>query len=166
MSAATNTLVNKMPPWAVGVLVVAGIGVVGISGFLIYKKIKNMKAEKDSKKEVGDVDDDLKALQKSGKKLSLTGSEIASIANNLFTAMDGYGTNYDMILKNLVRVNNQVDLLAVIKSYGVRELSSGRLNPEPNFKGTLGQAFAEELSSTQLSAINLMLAKKGIAHRF
>lgn len=163
---ATGKFLADMPGWAKGVTVIAVIGGVAITSYLIYKKIKNIQAEKNSKKEVGDVDDDLKKLQQSGKRLSLTGSEISSIANNLFTAMDGYGTNYDMILKNMVRINNQVDLLAVIKSYGVRELSSGKLNPEPNFKGTLGQAFAEELSSAQLAAVNGMLARKGITHRF
>lgn len=166
MGAATNKFISDMPGWAKGVIGVAIIGGAALGAYMIYKKVKNMKAERDSKKEVGDIDEDLNKLKKAGKKLTLTASEISSIANNLFTAMDGYGTNYDMILKNLVRVNNQLDLLAVIKSYGVREISSGKLNPEPNFKGTLGQSFAEELSSTQLNGLNMMLAKKGITQRF
>ena len=148
------------------IITVAAIVGTGMAAYLIYKKVKNYQAEKASKKEVGDINDELNKEIQAGKKLTLTPSQVSGIANDLYTAMDGYGSNYDMIIKNIVKINNQLDLLAVIKSFGVRELSSGRLNPEPNFKGTLGQALAEELSAPQLTAINLTLAKKGIKNRF
>jgi hypothetical protein len=166
MANATDTLIKKLPPWAAGLISVAIIGGIGFTAYMIYRKVKQMKADKASKKEVSDINDDIKKLQKTGIKQTLSASEIASIANNLFTAMDGYGTNYDMILKNMVRVNNQIDLLAVINSYGVRELSSGKGNPAPNLRGTLGQAFADELSSDEMNAVNMMLARKGIKQRF
>lgn len=162
----TGKFLNDMPGWAKGVIGIATVAAVGISAYLIYKKIKNIQATKDAKKEVGDIENDLDKLKKLGKKQSITNSEVAGIANNLHTAMNGYGTDYDAILKNLVKVNNQVDLLAVIKNYGVRKLSSGKLNPAPDFEGTLGQAFSEELTSQQLNGVNSMLAKKGITQRF
>jgi len=157
---------NGLPGWAKGVIAIAGVAGIGIASYLIYKKIKNAAALKDSTKEIADVNADLNASIKSGKKLTLSSSDVASIANNLKTAMDGYGTNYEMILKNIVKINNQSDLLAVIKSFGVRKISSGRLNPEPNFEGTLGQALVEELDDARLTAINNMLARKGITQRF
>lgn len=162
----TGKFLNDMPSWAKGVIGVAAVAAVGFSAYLIYKKIKNIQATKDARKEVGDIESDLDKLKKLGKKQSLTNSEITGIANNLKTAMDGYGTDFDAILKNLVKINNQVDLLAVIKAYGVKKLSTGKLNPTPDFEGTLGQAFTEELNSQQLSAVNSMLAKKGITQRF
>jgi hypothetical protein len=166
MNATTSKIAGKIPGWAVGAIVIVSLAGVSIGAYLIYKKIKNMAAEKDSKKEAGDIDDDLKKLTKAGKKLTLTPSQISGIANELFTAMNGYGTNYDAVLHAMVRVKNDVDLLAVVKSYGVRELSAGAWSPEPNFKGTLGQAFVEELSAKEKLALNNMLARKGIGHRF
>lgn len=157
---------NNLPPLAKTVITIGVVAGIGIAAYLVYKKIKNIQATKDAKKEVGDVEDDLAKLKKAGKKQTLSQSDIAGIANNLKTAMDGYGTDFDMILKNLVKVNNQVDLLAVIKSFGVRKISSGRYSPAPDFEGTLGQALAEELSAKELGAINSMLAKKGIGQRF
>lgn len=163
--SAEKTFVG-LPKWAQGLIAVAVVGGIGISAYLIYKKIKDAAARRDSKKEVEDINADLNAEIKAGKKLTIKPSEISGIANNLKTAFDGYGTDYSSILKNLAKVNNQLDLLAVIKSYGVRKINSGRGNPASDFEGTLGQALAEELSSAELNAVNLMLAKKGIKQRF
>ncbi len=157
---------NALPGWAKGVIAVAAVAGVAIGTYAIYKKVKNMKALRDSKKEVDDINADLNKEIQKGMKPTLPASQVSGIANNLKTAFDGYGSDFDMILKNLVKVNNQLDLLAVIKAYGVRKVSSGRGNPSPDFEGTLGQTLAEELSATELQAVNMMLAKKGIKNRF
>lgn len=161
-----STLANKMPGWAVGAIVIVSLAGVSIGAYMVYKMVKRMAAEKDSKKEVGDINDDIKKLQAQGKKQTLTQSQVSGIANELFTALNGYGTNYDAVLHALVRVKNDIDMLAVIKSFGVREISAGAWSPEPNFKGTLGQALVEELSAKEKTALNNMLARKGIGHRF
>ena len=157
---------NGLPGWAKGLIAVASVATVLAGTYMIYKKIKHMQSLKDSKKEVDDVNADLNKEIQAGKKPTLSASQVSGIANNLKTAMDGYGSDFDMILKNMVKVNNQIDLYAVIKAYGVRKISSGKGNPSPDFEGTLGQTLAEELSGTELQALNGMLAKKGIKNRF
>jgi hypothetical protein len=164
MSAATTF--NNLPGWAKGAIAVSATAATFYTMYLIYTKIKAINAKAKSQKEVGDVTSDLNSEIQSGKKPTLTASQISGIANELFTAMDGYGTSYEGVLKAIVKVNNQTDLLSVIKSYGVREISSGKYNPEPNFTGTLGQALANELASDERQAVNLMLARKGISHKF
>lgn len=163
---STEKTFQGLPGWAKGIIAVTVVAGAAYGIYLLNRKLKSIAATRDAKKEVDSINADMNEAIKSGKKLTLSQSEIAGIANNLHTAMDGYGSNFDMIIKNMVRINNQVDFLAVVKSYGVRKISSGKGNPAPDFEGTLGQAFADELNAKELSAINLALAKKGIKHRF
>lgn len=163
MTASAQIIdVKAIKPLLITVGVMAAIGV---ASYLIYKGIKNAQLRKDSKKEAGDSVNELNNLIVQGKKPTLNAAQTSAIANSLFSAMDGYGTNYDIIAKEFAKINNEVDLLSVAKSYGVRTLSSGNLNPEPNFTGTLQNSLKEELSDPQLSAINGMLARKGILNR-
>lgn len=163
---AKGEIFKGLPKWAQGVIVIAAIGAAGLITYAVYKKIKNSRGQKGAKEEEKQVKSELNELISKGKTPTLTASQLSSVANNLHTAMDGYGTNYDMILKEVAKLNNDADVLGVTSSYGIREISTGRWNPEPNFKGTLGQTFVEELRSDQLTAIKNMLARKGIKYRF
>jgi hypothetical protein len=154
---------NGLPSWAKGIVVVGSFAAVGYTSYLIYKKVQAINASRDAKREVEKTTDELKKLN---VKPTLMPSQIDSVANQLFTAMNGYGTDYNSILKALVYINNNADMLSVIKAYGVRELSSGNFNPEPNLTGTLGQAFSIELGSDQRTAVNNLLARKGVTYRF
>ncbi len=143
--------------------VVAG----GIAAFFIIKRnFKNIKNTQDSKKEVSETNDVLSQLAKDGKKGTIDGLKIQTVANSIFTAMDGIGTDIHGVYRAFANINNDVDMVNVIKAYGVRELSSGKFNPVPNIKGTLSQAITEELNSEEVQALNGMLANKGIKYRF
>lgn len=147
------------------VITVGVIGVLAVSGYLVYKGIKNAKAKKDSKREAQESTNELNNLIVQGIKPTLNSAQTTAIANSLFSAMDGYGTNYNIILKEFAKINNEVDLLSVAKAYGVRTVSSGNLNPEPNFTGTLQNTLKEECTTTQITALNGMLSRKGIKNR-
>lgn len=149
-----------------GLLIVAGvIAGTAITGYFVYKGIKNYQAKKDSRAQVDAAEDDLKGLAQSGVKPTLSASQLNLISNNLFTAMNGYGTDEAAVLHEIVKINNEADMLALIKTYGTKTLSSGNLNPTPNFTGSLTAALAEELSDAYILAINNVLAKKGIKNR-
>lgn len=156
---------NGLPGWAKGVLAVGLLAGIAVLGTLGYQKIKKLKEQRDSKNEALDVGKDLSVSQKN-KPQTLTQAQVSSIANALFTAMNGYGTDYNVIVQQMAKINNQTDLLAIIKSYDVRTLSSGNWNPSPNVSGTLTQHLTDELSDAQLEAINNMLSRKGIKNRF
>jgi len=159
---ANGEIVKKLPPWAIGVLSVGGLVIIGFVGYKIYKKIEENKRLAGAKKEGTDIDNDLK----NAGAPSMSNSQISQLANALFVAMDGYGTDVPAIYREIAKLKNNADVLAVKKVYGIRELSSGAGNPAPNFKGTLSQAFIDELETTQVNAINGVLAKKGITQRF
>lgn len=157
---------NGLPGWAKGVVAVAVIGGIGISAYLIYKKIKARNASANSRKEIDEVNKEINDQIKKGVKPTLTPSQIAAMANALQTAMDGYGTDYGAVLNQLVKLRNDLDILALNKSFGVRKINSGRGNPAADFEGTLGQCLTDELSDTRIGEVNMMLAKKGIKFRY
>ncbi len=164
---ATPTLLDKDAVSGINkILITVGVmAAIGITGYLVYKGIKNAKAKADSKREDADNKNELNSLIVSGIKPTLTQAQISGIANALFGAMDGYGTDYNSIAHEFAKINNDADMLSVAQAYGVREVSSGNLNPEPNFTGTLQAALKSELSSSQVSAINGVLSRKGIKNR-
>ncbi len=158
------SFIHELPPWAKGVLAVAGILAVAASAYGIYRWNKNRIADAGAKAETGNIDKEAADLQRKGIKLTRPQSQIDSIANSFFVAMNGIGSDSTAIYAAASQIRNQADLLAVKKAYGIRELSSGSFNPVPNFRGTLSQALAEELDSSERNALNLMLAKKGVGN--
>lgn len=156
----------EIPFWgkaAIGV----GAGIVGIAIFYIIKRnISNIKALADSKKEVSATQDTLSALTKAGVKPTLDSLKIQQAANSIFSAINGYGTDVQGVYRAFANINTDVDLVNLIKAFGVREISTGAGNPAPNLKGTLSQVLTDELSSAEINALNNMLARKGIKYRF
>lgn len=130
--------------------VIAGIGIVG---FLVWKGIKKHKDTKDGKKEVDEAKDELNKLVVAGKKPTLAPTQITGIANTLFNAMDGPGTDEDAIIHEFAKINNDADMLSIIKAYGVRDGL------------TLQTDLKDELNSEHITALNGMLARKGIKYR-
>lgn len=160
---------STMPGWAKGVI---GIGLLGGVAFAIYKIMnapKDIRKHQTDRQETASVAQELdKANQNPATKQKLSKTDALAIANSLFTAMDGWGTDTVAIMKNLGRLQNQADWLAVSSAYGIKEVSSGRGNPEPNYTGTLSGALTSELGVNDLAMrnkINQYFASKGITAR-
>ena len=163
---AKGEIFEGLPGWAKGVIAVA---VVGGGAYLIYelqKGVKNIKKNAGSKSEAGAVTTELNTLNTaSSTKQTLSPAQATAMANMLFTAMDGYGTDSVTIMKQLLQLKNQADWLAVNNAYGVRTLSSGRFNPEPDFTGTLTASLANELGVLDAElqqGVNKQFAARGI----
>lgn len=163
MSVATAW--KSLPPAAKGVIAVAGTGAILVTGYLVYTGVKSYAAKAAARKQLDAVEKDLNTLVKGGNKATLSKSQLGLISNNLFTAMDGYGTNSDAILHEFAKVNTDADMLGLIKNFGTKTISSGNLNPEPDFTGTLTACLTNELSKPYIAALNNMLARKGIINR-
>lgn len=155
-----------LPPWAKGVVAVAIILGVGFATYKIVKGASERKKGKTSKEEEKETNKELDDLIKAGKGPTLSKSQMSQFANQLFTAMDGYGTDEDSVIRIFGNVKNDADVYGVVTAYGVRELSSGKFNPEPNKKGTLGESLSSELSSYWLGALNKLMTTKGIKRQF
>jgi hypothetical protein len=96
---------------------------------------------------------------------TLTQSQVLALANKLFQAMDGYGTDENSILSAFYSLRNNADFLALIAAFGTREISSGSWNPEANFNGTLTAALANELDIEYIIKLNNILKAKKITYR-
>lgn len=93
-------------------------------------------------------------------------AKFKEIADKVFGAMNGYGTDTDEIKNQFALLKNNDDVMSLIATYGIREISSGKYNPTPNFIGNLPEAIANELSQSEISELNSILVKSGISIRF
>lgn len=163
---AINSNKIPIPVWAKATLVI-GAGLTGIAIFYVVKRnINNIKLNLDAKKEVNATTETLANLTKAGQKPTLDALKLSTMANQLFSYANGYGTDVQGIYKVFSAVNNDVDVVNLIKAYGVKEISTGAFNPAPNLKGTLSQMLADELSPPEIKALNDLLSRKGIKYRF
>ena len=158
---------SSLPPVFKGIIAVGTL--VGVA-FILYKlthgAIRNLRNSRGGRSEVENSKTALDEAIKSGKPPTISQTLSDTIANKLFVAFDGYGTDYRAVKDSIFQLKNDADVLSVIKSFGIREISSGRFSPEPNLKGSLSEAMTSELSESQAKEINDYLAKQGIKYKF
>lgn len=156
----------SLPAWAKGAIAV----VVVYAGYKIGKEIltapKKAQGGKGARDQEKEEIKEYQALIEAGKKPTLKKSQFNSMANVIFNAMDGYGTDEDAIVRQVKKLKNDADFLALTTAYGIREVSSGKWNPEPNYKGTLAGALQNDLSDYWISLLNKHLRSKGVKYRF
>lgn len=163
---AKGEIFGQLPTWAKGVIAVAVVGGAAFLGYQLYTEVKKAGNKKDAKAELDATNDELAELNKvPAKKQTITAAQAKTSAGVIHAAMDGYGTNTPVIGKQLMQLKNQADWLALSSAYGVRTLSSGKLNPEPDFVGGLLPALTNEIGASDAiytAQINGLLKQRGI----
>ena len=101
-----------------------------------------------------------------GTAPTMTIAKFKEIADKIFDAFEGYGTDAKEINNQFALLKNNDDVMSLIVAYGVREVSSGSYNPLPDFTGNLPEVLANELSQSEISDLNSVLVKSGITIRF
>jgi len=156
---------TNLPLWSKGVIGVLIAGGSAFALFKLYQYFGKLKEQEGQKAELDSTTKALVDLTKAGKGASLTKVQIDQLANKLQTAFAGYGTDYKTIESVFLQIKNEFDILSIRQAYGVRKISSGRLNLASDFEGTLDQTLVEELSQKDIQALNMILARKGIKNR-
>lgn len=146
------------------IITIVIIIVVIIVVICVVRGVKGFNERKGARRENREVDKELRNLIKDGSGPTISSAQAAMYADQLFTAMDGYGTDFPGISKVFVQVKNDADVLAISSAFGIREISSGQWNPEPNLKGTLAQGLTNELDEPQKLALAKLFADKGIKY--
>jgi hypothetical protein len=118
-----------------------------IIGIVIFLIVKNWK------KNV------TRSIKVDESNLSYEQSQYTLWASQLFTAMDGIGTDEDTILRIVQKIKNQDDWNQLVKSFGVREASAFT----SSFSGTLLDWLADELSTNDYNKCIEILAKVGVS---
>lgn len=144
------------------IITIAIIIVLIIVVICVVRGVKGFEARKGARKENRAVDQELKDLEKSGNGPTISSAQAYTYANSLHTAMDGYGTDWASIKSVFEAVRNNADVISISSAYGIREVSSGQWNPEPNIKGTLTQCLTSELDDSEKEEIKTILKGKGI----
>lgn len=161
----TQKFLSDMPAWAKGTMGVVVIGGIAFGGWKLYKYIQKQKELEGAKAETKAQQETIDKLKKKYKP-TLDSLQLKQLANQLHTALNGYGSNFSAVAKAMAYMKNDLDVVGLNQAYGIKKLSSGKFNVADDFEGTLPQSLTEELDRKELTALNSMLAKKGISYRY
>lgn len=162
---------KNLPPVMRGVVTVGGIA---LGAYIVYRVYKSLSGtisgevtqQGAGKQESGSWNSELEQYnQSTSTKPTISPAQAKSMAQSLFIAMDGYTTDEWGIVAIFNKLRNNADFASLQSAYGVREISSGKFNPAPNYKGTLTGALASELSQYWRDKINKILQGRSIKYR-
>jgi alkaline phosphatase len=137
-----------------------------IGGVIVYRLLKGVIKQSDNRSEVQEAYNELDRLNQSPVTAQkLTKLQAEQYANIIFTAVDGWGTDEVAINRVFNRLRNDADYIAVSKAFGIRTISSGRFNPEPDYKATMVEALHIDMDSAEKKVLNDILIKKKIKYR-
>ena len=126
MKPASSEFVNKMPPWAVGVVVVSVIAAIGGITYVGYGIIKKKQEEADSSDVVKDVDKEYQNLPKNEKELSAPFSAYSSTINLIVKLLDGaekFESEIQVIESIIKVVKKPADWLFLVKQFGTKNIA-------------------------------------------
>lgn len=169
MAKATQTIGNiysGLDPRVKIAVQVLGISLIAYVTYKIIKKINQAPVDRPNVSENQQTSNELQMLnQNPSTKQKITNSQAFSMANSIFQAMAGLGTDEDAIISQFYLLTNNADYLALQKAFGTRNIPSGSIVFVSDFKGTLAPALRNELSATDCSRINNILKAKKIKYR-
>lgn len=106
---------------------------------------------------------EIEILKDKGVKATYQPTTYKKFANNMYEAMDGVGTNTNVITAVFSYLNNDLDFIHLDAAFGVRGATDnlfGFIDPT-DMRGWLKDDLSEEL----IAAINTTLKNKGISKR-
>lgn len=103
-------------------------------------------------------------LSNQGINPSYTSQQYSNLADDLFDAMDGFGTNTNVIYNTFKLLKNDADFIKLDTAFGVREASDNLfgLMEQEDLTGWI----KDDLSSTEITKLNKQLANQGISKSF
>ena len=144
MSATSKNISLNLTP-----IVLAGSILLIIIAVVVIIVVKRKKATKEQDDYIKDVE---KQIDKSD--LSYSNSEYTQMANKLYSAMKGIGTNENAIYDVFSQLETESDVRKLISTYGSKDGM------------TLQQWLIDDLSNRELQKVNDILAKNNINYSF
>jgi len=167
---------NDLPNWAKGLVAVGGIAIVGIFGFKIYQDIKRKKDLKQAGQSADEANSELQNLSSKGIKPTITNTQATNFSSSLVQAMNGCGTDENMMYNIFYKLKNDADIYLLIRQFGVRfytpcpasnPISYAKfLIDDKSFGGDLATWLSYDLSSTEIGKINTILKNNKIKYQF
>lgn len=153
---------QSTPVWLWPVVTVGGAALI----ILYFFNKKDPKAG-DSAQLGTEADQKLAALAAQGIYPTDDSSTYESYSSIIVEATDDCGTDEQAIYDVFSALQNEADVWALVKRFGVRQIKSCFSgNYFGNTPYNLPQIIVEELSSSERNTLNSILAQKGITYRF
>jgi len=161
--AAILKLKNKPVMWLINVVIVLVILIIIYKLYQKFKRdikgsIRNSQIEHDIKDIVNTQGSDPGAQVTSNVR-TYNDADYKLMAESLFEAMDGLGTDENSIFTILSSLRTKADWYALVDAFGTRKTSS----MWSDFEGTLTKWLSDELSDSEKTRVNQILSKFGIA---
>ena len=100
------------------------------------------------------VDKELKEEIKTAGDGQMSQANIRQIADTIYQAMEGWGTDEQVIYDAFTRIHTYADIIKVISAFGIRD------------DKTLPQYIVSELSTSERRKLNNIIASNGIDYAF
>lgn len=145
-SNSIGALFNEQHP-GIKLLIIVVISVIGY--YLIKSKFKKIETQKDIVENKAEI----KVYEQQGEQPTYDNFEYNDMADDLYAALDGWGTDYTVVGEVINKLQNNVDFLKLVAAFGVRD----------------GYGFQEwidgDISTSNKQAYNDTLAAKGITKK-
>ena len=142
-------------------------GTIGV-GYLIHQTIKKSRERRENR----EVKTDVKEAEKAGQKLSYTLSSYQQMCDQIFSAWNSNATlnlwnqtDGAAIVRVLQKMNNDLDVIQLIKSFGKRRQPVAFVSLATE-DVELGRWLSIGLDEGELNAVNRHFANKNIRFRF
>jgi hypothetical protein len=119
--------ISDLPQWAKGIIAIALLGGVAVVSYMVYKKIKKDKSNKNTDKVISQSQKEADDLIRSGMKLTHPKSTYLSVANYIQNMLDGceIGSSELSVVKKVVFcVDNKLDWATLVIAFGTRKIDN------------------------------------------
>ena len=134
--------------WTIGIFIVIVIVLIVV----FWGKLKNLFNQLVNKTALNSTLDEY--TEETGEHPTLSGATFNMLAQKLYTAMKGVGTDEDTIYSVFGQMNNTADVLKLVAVFGTRDGE------------TLDQWIRGDLNTWEINKINRLFASKGISYAF
>lgn len=156
--SGVKSFMSNLPPWGKGLAVVGGLGLV----YYFLLKGKNQGGQLPQQ-----ADQQLQQLAQQGITPTMSSAEFEGLASKIVVAVDDCGTDENAIYSAFGYLQNQADLMQLIKTYGVRSYKGCFEGSYfGNVQHNLSETLTGELSESELSTLNNILLQEGINYKF
>jgi len=162
---------TELPQWAKGVVVVGGVGIVGLLGYKLYRKIFPSESERSAQELLNTITSDIQRWKREGLTQSYPDLQYKTFAN---VAYDGMrycvGDSYGDVEEVMKKMQNNLDVAMLVDAFNIRQnycfgIDAGTpLDLFSFVRRELGNDWFG-LTDYRLQRINSSWQKKGITYK-
>lgn len=155
-----NTEIGISKPTLTLIYIAGGIALAAGAFFGAKALFKKIKDSDGSRAEGKDDREGIKAAEKKidTANLSMSKDSFKNMADRLYVAMKGSGTNEDTVISVIKRLKNEDDWLALYAQFGIKKVDTWAYD----FSGNLTKWLEDEMSTSGMKEVSDHLNKLGV----